>query len=78
MGFIFDARMGHMTSANVNVGGDIKDVGSVQHSSMLTLPSGFIEFALVVLLQAKNMFSKAFCWKEFFTNLVQPMCFGLA
>jgi hypothetical protein len=78
MGFIFDARVAHTTLANVDAGNDIKDVGNVQHSSLLTLPCGFNEFALVVLLQTKNMSSRAFCSKETFTNLAQPMWFGLA
>lgn len=55
--------MGNTTSANVDTRDDIKDVGSMQHSSLLTLPGGFIEFALVVLLQAKYMSKKAFSLK---------------
>jgi len=77
-GFIFDAGVGHTTSANVDAGDDIKAVGSVQHSSPPALPGGFTGFALVVLLQAKNMSGRAFCPKETFTNLVQPMWLGLA
>jgi hypothetical protein len=78
MGFIFDARVAHTTLANVDVKNDIKVVGNLQPSSMLTLPCGFNEFALVVFLQTNNMSSRAFCLKETFTNLVQPMWFGLA
>jgi hypothetical protein len=78
VGFIFDAGVGHTTSANVDAGDDIKAVGSVQHSSPPALPGGFTGFALVVLLQAKNMSGRAFCPKETFTNLVQPMWLGLA
>jgi len=70
--------VGHTTSPNVDAGDDIKAVGSVQHSSPPALPGGFTGFALVVLLQAKNMFGRAFCPKETFTNLVQPMWLGLA
>ncbi len=64
MGIIFDARVGHTTLANVDARDDIKDVSNVQHSSLPTLPGGFTEFAFVVLLQVKNMSSKAFCLKE--------------
>jgi hypothetical protein len=64
MGFIFDARVGHITLPNVDARDDIKDVSNVQHSSLPALPSGFIEFAFVVLLQVKNMSCKAFCLKE--------------
>ncbi len=78
MGFVFDVGVGHTTSANVDVGDDIKDVGNVEHFSLLALPCGFTKFAFVVLLQLKNMSSRAFCPKETFTNLVQPMWLGLA
>ncbi len=78
MGFIFDTWVGHTTSTNADATDDIKDAGSVQHSSLPTLPGGFTEFAFVVFLQIKNMFSKAFFSKETFTNLVQPIWLGLA
>ncbi len=71
-------RVAHAKSANVDARDDIKDMGNMQHSSLPALPSGFTNFALMVLLQAKNMSNRAFCPKETFTNLVQPMWLGLA
>jgi len=64
MGFIFNARVGHTTSANVDARNDTKDVSNVQHFSLPALPGGFTEFAFVVLLQVKQMCSMAFCLKE--------------
>ncbi len=78
VGFIFDARVAHVKSANVDARDDIKDVGSMQYSSLPTLPSGFTKFALMVLLHANNMSSRAFCPKETLTNSIQPMWLGLA
>jgi hypothetical protein len=53
VGFIFDAGVGHMTSANVDTRDDIKDVGNMVTFNTLhchPYQVGFNEFALVVLL----------------------------